>query len=178
MLNRMRSKYRILGIFAALVLLLSGCSIDFSALTAGPYSNAPEIAAESAETFEGAEPSGLPEASAYYDVEHVVLYLEEYHELPYNYITKEEAQNMGWEGGSVETVLPDAAIGGDHFGNFEGSLPERNDYFECDIDTHGYKNRGSRRLIYTLDGTYYYTRDHYEHFSEVTVDENHQVIIH
>ena len=73
--------------------------------------------------------------------------------------------------------MEDAAIGGDHFGNYEGILPE-GDYKECDIDTHNYKNRGSRRLIYSDEGEYYYTKDHYESFSEVTVDENYKVTIH
>lgn len=117
------------------------------------------------------------EGEFYYDVENVVLYLELYHELPLNYITKKEAQKRGWEGGSVEDYVEDAAIGGDYFGNYEGILPE-GDYKECDIDTHNYKNRGSRRLIYSDEGEYYYTKDHYESFSEVTVDENYKVTIH
>lgn len=140
-----------------------------------------EVSAESEaeeETVEDDAEAILDPEEYYYDVENVVLYLELYHELPYNYITKKEAEKMGWQGGSVEDYMPDAAIGGDHFGNFEGKLPKRNDYFECDIDTHGYKNRGSRRLIYTLDGKYYYTKDHYENFREVTVDESYQVTIH
>lgn len=114
----------------------------------------------------------------YYDVVNVVLYLEVYDELPPNYITKSEAQALGWEGGSVEKYKEGAAIGGDYFGNREGLLPatEGRSYTECDIDTHGYSSRGSRRLVFSNDGLYFYTSDHYESFSEVTVTENYEVL--
>ena len=114
----------------------------------------------------------------YYDVANVVLYLEVYDELPPNYITKNEAQALGWEGGSVEKYKEGAAIGGDYFGNREGLLPAAGDrsYTECDIDTHGYSSRGSRRLVFSNDGLYFYTSDHYESFSEVTVTENYEVV--
>lgn len=114
----------------------------------------------------------------YYDVVNVVLYLEVYNELPPNYITKSEAQALGWEGGSVEKYKEGAAIGGDTFGNREGLLPaaDGRKYTECDIDTHGYSSRGSRRLVFSNDGLYFYTSNHYESFSEVTVTENYEVI--
>ena len=114
----------------------------------------------------------------YYDVANVVLYLEIYGELPPNYITKSEAQSLGWEGGSVEKYKEGAAIGGDYFGNREGLLPaaKGRSYTECDIDTHGYGSRGSRRLVFSNDGLYFYTSDHYETFSEVTVTEDYEVV--
>lgn len=175
MLRKLKSRFMMLGMVLAVALMLSGCELDLAALLEGPYSEGESVVAQ---TVEDSTEAILDPEEYYYDVENVVLYLELYHELPHNYITKKEAEKMGWQGGSVEDYMPDAAIGGDHFGNFEGKLPKRNDYFECDIDTHGYKNRGSRRLIYTLDGKYYYTKDHYENFREVTVDENYQVTIH
>ena len=115
---------------------------------------------------------------SYYDVKNVVLYLEAYGELPPNYITKDEARELGWEGGSVEQVKEGAAIGGDHFGNYEGLLPTADGrrYTECDIDTLGYKSRGSRRLVFSNDGLYFYSSDHYESFKEVTVTEDYEVI--
>ena len=114
----------------------------------------------------------------YYDVVNVVLYLEVYDELPPNYITKVEAQALGWKGGSVEKYKEDAAIGGDYFGNWEGLLPtaDGRSYTECDVDTHGYSSRGSRRLVFSNDGLYFYTSDHYESFTEVIVTENYEVI--
>lgn len=114
----------------------------------------------------------------YYDVTNVVLYLEVYDELPPNYITKSQAQSLGWEGGSVEKYQKGAAIGGDSFGNREGLLPAADGrrYTECDIDTHNYNSRGSRRLVFSNDGLYFYTSDHYESFSEITVTEDYEVI--
>ena len=116
--------------------------------------------------------------NSYYDLVNVVLYLEAYNELPPNYITKSEAQALGWEGGSVEKYKEGAAIGGDTFGNREGLLPAADGrrYTECDIDTHGYKSRGSRRLVFSNDGLYFYTSDHYETFSEVSVTEDYEVV--
>ena len=109
----------------------------------------------------------------------VVLYLETYGELPDNYITKSEARELGWEGGSVENYREGAAIGGDYFGNREGLLPEAEGrrYTECDIDTNGYGSRGSRRLVFSNDGLYFYTSDHYESFSEVIITENYEVTV-
>lgn len=108
----------------------------------------------------------------YYDVASVVLYLETYGELPPNYITKDEARDLGWSGGSVERYKEGAAIGGDRFGNHEGLLPaaQGRKYTECDIDTLGYGSRGARRLIFSNDGLYFYTDDHYESFKQVTVE--------
>ncbi len=121
----------------------------------------------------------LPEyGEYYYDVENVVLYLTAYDELPPNYITKNQARKLGWEGGSVERYQQGAAIGGDTFGNREELLPESpgRHYTECDIDTDGYGSRGARRLIFSDDGLFFYTSDHYESFREVTVTEDYEVI--
>ena len=113
----------------------------------------------------------------YYDLTNVVLYLDTYGELPANYITKSEAQKLGWEGGSVEKYREGAAIGGDYFGNREGLLPaaKGRSYTECDIDTNGYGSRGSRRLVFSNDGLYFYTSDHYESFSKVIVTDDYEV---
>ena len=113
----------------------------------------------------------------YYDLENVVLYLDAYDELPDNFITKKEARDLGWEGGSVEKYQEGAAIGGDTFGNREGLLPEAENrsYIECDIDTKGRDSRGSRRLVFSNDGLYFYTSDHYESFSEVTITDEYEV---
>ena len=131
------------------------------------------------ESSEPGATANLPTyGSYYYDLTNVVLYLEVYDELPPNYITKSEARELGWEGGSVEKYKEGAAIGGDSFGNREGLLPEADgrSYTECDIDTDGYESRGSRRLVFSNDGLYFYTSDHYESFSEVTVTGDYEVV--
>ena len=116
------------------------------------------------------EIDALDEDGYYYDVESVVLYLETYDKLPSNFITKSEAKALGWEGGSVEDYKEGAAIGGDKFGNREGILPDNN-YTECDIDTNGKDSRGACRLVFSDDGQYYYTEDHYESFTEIIVTD-------
>ncbi len=96
----------------------------------------------------------------------VALYIYTYGELPSNFITKKEAQALGWKGGSLEPYAPGCCIGGSHFGNFEGKLPEKKgrEYTECDIDTLGKKSRGAKRIVFSNDGLIYYTGDHYETF--------------
>ena len=102
----------------------------------------------------------------YYSAEDVALYLVTYGELPSNFITKNQARKLGWEGGSVQKFQDGAAIGGDKFGNREGILPKADgrQYYECDIDTDGENSRGAKRLVYSNDGLIYYTEDHYESF--------------
>ena len=127
-------------------------------------------AAPADEVSETADTVG--EHTYYYDVDHVVLYLDTYGHLPENYITKDEARALGWEGGSVEVYQEGAAIGGDRFGNREGLLPEKTgrSYTECDINTDGADSRGAERLIFSNDGLYFYTSDHYASFTELAVD--------
>ncbi len=103
----------------------------------------------------------------YDDKDRVALYLHLYGELPPHFITKKEAQKLGWDGGEVEYYRTGAAIGGDYFGNYEGLLPKKKgrSYYECDIDTVGKRSRGAKRIIYSNDGLIYYTDDHYKSFT-------------
>lgn len=96
----------------------------------------------------------------------VALYIDTYGELPQNFITKKEAQNLGWTGGSLEPYAPGCCIGGSYFGNYEGNLPEKEgrEYRECDIDTLGKSSRGAKRIVFSNDGLIYYTEDHYNTF--------------
>lgn len=114
----------------------------------------------------------------YYDLENVVLYLDLYGELPPNFITKAKARELGWSGGSVEDYIEGGAIGGDFFGNYEELLPKADgrSYHECDIDTNGASGRGAKRLVFSNDGLYFYTSDHYESFSQVYVTEDFEVV--
>ncbi len=109
----------------------------------------------------------LPDPNGSYTTkEDVSLYLYTYGELPQNFITKKEAQALGWQGGSLEPYAPGCCIGGSYFGNYEGLLPKESgrSYYECDIDTLGAKSRGAKRIVYSNDGLIYYTADHYESF--------------
>ena len=97
----------------------------------------------------------------------MAAYLNTYGHLPDNYITKEEAKELGWNSkeGNLWEVAPGMSIGGDYFGNYEEILPEEEgrDYHECDIDTDG-SYRGAKRSVHSNDGLIYYTEDHYETF--------------
>ena len=101
---------------------------------------------------------------SYTTKEDVALYIHLYGCLPDNFMTKDEARDLGWEGGSLEPYAPGMCIGGDYFGNYEGLLPEDRDYTECDIDTLGANSRGPKRIVFSDDGLIYYTEDHYESF--------------
>ncbi len=95
----------------------------------------------------------------------VALYLNTYHHLPSNFITKKEAQKLGWEGGALDPFAEGKCIGGDKFGNYEEVLPTDEKYHECDIDTLHAKSRGAKRIVYSEDFDIYYTDDHYNTFT-------------
>ncbi len=118
----------------------------------------------------------LDRDGTYTSKEDVALYLYLYGELPDNFITKYEAEALGWEGGSVECYAPGKCIGGDKFGNREGLLPKASgrQYYECDIDTLGANSRGAKRIVFSNDGLIYYTDDHYESFELLYTKEGPQ----
>ena len=106
----------------------------------------------------------LDEYGTYTSKEDVALYIHLYGKLPENFMTKNEARDLGWEGGSLEPYAPGMCIGGDRFGNYEELLPTDRKYRECDIDTLGASSRGAKRIVFSEDGLIYYTDDHYETF--------------
>ena len=162
----------LLLILALLASLLGACAVTTApaAQTAAPaqtdlvlledgQSPAGEPAAEEQE-------APLPEDGSYTTREDVCAYLVAYGHLPPNFITKSEARDAGWQGGSLEKYCPGKCIGGDRFGNREGLLPSARGriWWECDIITLGARSRGAERLVYSNDGLIYYTGDHYESF--------------
>ena len=131
-----------------------------------PEPSAPAETEEPSAPAETEEPA-VREDGRYNSKEEVALYIHLYGHLPDNYLTKREAEALGWSGGSVERYAGEgAAIGGGRFGNYEGRLPEKRGrtYTECDIGTVGASSRGARRLVFSNDGLVYYTGDHYESF--------------
>jgi len=113
------------------------------------------------------------EEDGWYDtMEEVAVYLELFEELPDNYLTKNEAGDLGWNNkkGNLHKVAPGCSIGGDRFGNYEGILPDKKGrkWTECDIDFDGgYRN--GKRIVFSNDGLIYYTDDHYETFTQIKV---------
>ena len=112
----------------------------------------------------------IDENGTYTSKEDVALYIHTYNKLPQNYITKAQAEDLGWisSKGNLKKVAPGKSIGGDRFGNYEGKLPKARgrSYTECDIDFDGgYRN--SKRIIFSNDGLIFYTEDHYETFEQL-----------
>ena len=180
---------RLLCILLALLLLaLAGCAIlddgsaqpvDLPIQTRGTEAPAGSAAAPEAETRSAAPETEPAETAApteaglrvtedgvYDSKEEVALYIHLYGHLPSNYITKKEAEKLGWPGGDLSPYAPGKCIGGSYFGNYEGLLPDAKgrSWTECDIDTLGKKSRGAKRIIFSNDGLIYYTEDHYESF--------------
>ena len=129
----------------------------------GVYAEDEEQAEEEEESVQTA---AVDENGSYTTKDDVALYIHTFGKLPPNFITKKEAQKLGWSGGSLEPYAPGKCIGGNYFGNYEGVLPDGN-YRECDIDTLGKKSRGAKRIIYSDDGRIYYTDDHYKSFTQL-----------
>jgi len=112
----------------------------------------------------------VEENGNYTSKEEVALYIHTYGKLPVNYITKKQAEELGWdpEKGNLSDILPGMSIGGNVFGNYEGALPRAGGrrYFECDIDYEG-GYRGAKRIVYSNDGLVFYTEDHYNTFEQI-----------
>ncbi len=107
---------------------------------------------------------------AYSTMNEVAAYIHEFRTLPPNYITKAEAQVLGWDNakGNLWAVTDHKSIGGDRFGNREGLLPHAagRQYYECDINYNG-GYRGAQRIVYSNDGLVYYSDDHYTTFRKL-----------
>lgn len=140
----------------------------------------PEAPAETPPPAETAAPAQTPEETApassviygetYTDPYDVADYLHAYGELPPNFITKNEAKELGWDSakGNLWDVAPGMSIGGDRFGNREGLLPKADGrtWYECDVNYEG-GYRGADRVLYSSDGLIYCTFDHYESFTAI-----------
>ena len=170
-------KKRLAAWLLALVMALSlaGCGRDTSTVAVFPSQDAqqqdtlPDDDGTVSDLPDDGDDSGaeaIDEDGSYTSKEEVALYIHTYGRLPDNFITKKEAQALGWPGGSLEPYAPGKCIGGSRFGNYEGLLPEKEGrtYTECDIDTLGAESRGAKRIVFSNDGLIYYTGDHYESF--------------
>ena len=158
-------KRKLTALLLLLALLLSLTACGDAAQTIDTVQQAAQTVQEIAAAQEEETPA-IEEDGTYTTKEDVVRYIHTYGHLPENFITKKQAQALGWEGGSLEPYAPGKCIGGSRFGNYEETLPEKDGrtYTECDIDTLGASKRGGKRIVFSNDGLIYYTEDHYETF--------------
>lgn len=158
-------KRKLTALLLLLALLLSLTACGDAAQTIDTVQQAAQTVQELADAQEEETPA-IEEDGTYTTKEDVARYIHTYGHLPENFITKKQAQALGWEGGSLEPYAPGKCIGGSRFGNYEGTLPEKDGrtYTECDIDTLGAEKRGGKRIVFSNDGLIYYTEDHYETF--------------
>lgn len=139
-------------------------SLESSRAEANGYSDS-ESSVDESESLP--EEASIDENGSYTTKDDVALYIYTYGKLPKNFMTKKEAEALGWKSGSLEPYAAGMCIGGDSFGNYEGLLPKKSgrQYTECDIDTLGASSRGAKRIVFSNDGLIYYTDDHYESFT-------------
>jgi hypothetical protein len=188
----------LLALLLALLLLLSGCAEvletvtealpeateAFAVTTQAPAEEPAEKAAKATrkpkatktpKAAKTAKPTKTPKPAAedtgpIIESQAIADYLFEHGELPDNFITKKEAQALGWQSGYryVSDAAPGMSIGGDYFGNYEGQLPKAKGrkYYECDcyyVDGP----RNAYRIIFSNDGLVFYTEDHYQTFVQM-----------
>lgn len=107
------------------------------------------------------------EYSNYLDV---ASYIYHFHKLPSNYLTKSQAEALGWSGSGGNVWQNDSLygklIGGDNFYNSEGNLPSVTGYAYVEVDVNcSDGRRGSHRIVYNrVTWDIYYSDDHYDSF--------------
>jgi len=92
------------------------------------------------------------------------VWLKLFNKLPDYYITKEEAEDLGWrKGKNLAAFAPGKVIGGNVYKNRFHLLPEKEGriWYECDINYVSGK-RNSLRMYYSNDGLMFYSTDHGE----------------
>lgn len=147
---------------------------DAETQMADAETDAPLQTESAAQEFVPSEDETLPPSpelerdGSYTTPQDVADYIHTFGTLPGNFITKKQAQKLGWESsaGNLWDVAPGKSIGGDKFGNYEGILPDTTSYHECDVNYDG-GFRDAERIIYGDDGSIYYTNDHYKTFTQL-----------
>ena len=146
---------RLFVLLLAAIMLLSSCSASAASKKKNKNTETPAVTVT---------PGPMDAAQELAD------YIFEHGELPDYFITKKEAQALGWDKyvNKVSDVAPGKSIGGDYFGNYEERLPvvKGRKYYEADCYYFG-GDRNEYRIIYSTDGHVWYTEDHYNTFIEL-----------
>ena len=136
------------------------------ALAAALFLSTAAFAFSGDELREFARGAGLSQTEQFAET---VTSLRERKTLPERYVSKRDAEKLGWKPGQdLCRVAPGQAIGGDRFHNRERRVPHAVGrlWFEADLD-YACGKRGARRLVWSNDGMIYVTTDHYGTFKEV-----------
>ena len=97
-------------------------------------------------------------------------WLKHFNELPDYYITKEDAEKLGWVSliGNLDNVAPGKMVTMGEYKNKNGHLLVANGrfWYEADINyTGGYRKKS--RIVFSNDGLIFVTHDHYKTFIEI-----------
>lgn len=92
------------------------------------------------------------------------------HKLPDNYITFDQAKDLGWiaNQGNLDAVAPGKMVYRDHQNRY-GKLPSApgRSWYEADINYRG-GYRSHDRILFSSDGLIFVTYDHYKTYYEIT----------
>lgn len=112
----------------------------------------------------------LDEDGVYTAKDEVAFYIDTYQKLPSNYITEQEAVEMGWDpvNGDLSKIAPGMSIGGDPYENENKMLPEKEGrhFYICDVE-YEQGARNDQRIIYSDDGLVFYTEDYCKTFVQL-----------
>ncbi len=123
------------------------------------------------EEFEPAPRTPMDVDGSFTTPEDVALYVDTFGELPSNFITEEEAMDLGYDPDeeNLWDVTDEKSIGGDEFDpDGHDALPNGEDrtYFTADLNFEG-GSRPDERLVYSDDGLVFYTDDLYGSFEQL-----------
>jgi len=166
--NKQKKLYGTLLAVAVLLILALIKGKDLKQIFNAPFPD--KISAEQTSEPTKSPLAQVEEDGIYSTPDLVAAYIHTFNKLPSNFITKKEAEQLGWVSseGNLWDVTDEMSIGGDKFGNYEGLLPKADgrQWYECDVNYYG-GYRGSERIVYSNDGLIYYTHDHYESFTQL-----------
>jgi hypothetical protein len=155
-------------VFLSLI-ILSSCTLPITTSSSSVSSRVSSsvISSYSSEVL----PTSVDIDGRYTSKNEVALYIYTYHKLPVNFMTKNQAKEIGWSGSGRIPGWNNQnkySIGGDIFYNREELLPIVSGltYYECDIDYTG-GNRGAKRIVFSSKWSVYYTSDHYASFTQL-----------
>ena len=100
---------KLISLVLLVVVLLAGLYVFRTVFGGADVPDSGQDISQNANNQVDADDVDLPDENGSYTTkEDVALYLWVYGELPDNFITKKEAQNLGWSGGALEPYAPAA----------------------------------------------------------------------